>query len=124
MAIAALVPFVGTALFWVPGGIYLLLAGKTAKGIFLLVWGVLVVGSADNVIRPLLIGGKADLPVSLMALGAIGGFAAFGLMGVVIGPVILSLSLVLFSMYKTRALRAAERAPTGEGPGGEGRGPV
>jgi predicted PurR-regulated permease PerM len=124
MAIAALVPFVGTALFWVPGGIYLLLAGKTAKGIFLLVWGVLVVGSADNVIRPLLIGGKADLPVSLMALGAIGGFAAFGLMGVVIGPVLLSLSLVLFAMYKARAFRAAEPAPTAEDPGGDGKGPV
>jgi len=124
MAIAALVPFVGTALFWVPGGIYLLLAGKTAKGIFLLAWGVLVVGSADNVIRPLLIGGKADLPVSLMALGAIGGFAAFGLMGVVIGPVLLSLSLVLFTMYKARAHPAAEPAPPGEAPGGDGKGPV
>jgi predicted PurR-regulated permease PerM len=124
MAISALIPFVGTALFWVPGGIYLLLAGKTAKGIFLLAWGVLVVGSADNIIRPLLIGGRADLPVSLMALGAIGGFAAFGLMGVVIGPVLISLSLVLFAMYKARAHPAAEPGPNGEGPGGEGRGPV
>jgi predicted PurR-regulated permease PerM len=122
MAIAALVPFVGTAMFWLPGGIYLLLAGKTAKGIFLLAWGVLVVGSADNIIRPLFIGGRADLPVSLMALGAIGGFAAFGLMGVVIGPVILSLSLVLFGMYKARAHRVAEPGPSAEGPGGNGNG--
>lgn len=124
MAVAALIPFVGTAFIWVPGGIYLLLAGKTAKGIFLLAWGVLVVGSADNVIRPLLIGGKADLPVSLMALGAIGGFAAFGLKGVVIGPVILSLSLVLFTMYKARARSAAVPAPPGEGSAGEGEGPA
>jgi predicted PurR-regulated permease PerM len=124
MAIAALIPFVGTALFWIPGGIYLLLAGKTAKGIFLLAWGALVVGSADNVIRPLLIGGKADLPVSLMALGAIGGFAAFGLMGVVIGPVLLSLSLVLFTMYKARVIPGAQPRPPEEGPGGEGGGNV
>jgi predicted PurR-regulated permease PerM len=125
MAIAALVPFVGTALFWVPGGIYLLLAGKTAKGIFLLAWGALVVGSADNILRPLLIGEKAKLPFSLMALGAIGGLAAFGLMGVVIGPVILSLSLVLFGMYRARAHPAAEPAPPpGEESDGEGRGPV
>jgi predicted PurR-regulated permease PerM len=124
MAIAALIPFVGTALFWIPGGVYLLLAGKTAKGIFLLAWGALVVGSADNVIRPLLIGGKADLPVSLMALGAIGGFAAFGLMGVVIGPVLLSLSLLLFTMYKARVIPGAKPRPPEEGPGGEGGGPV
>jgi predicted PurR-regulated permease PerM len=115
---------VGTALFWIPGGIYLLLAGKTAKGIFLLAWGVLVVGSADNVIRPLIIGGKAELPFSLMALGAIGGLAAFGLMGVVIGPVIISLSLVLFGMYKARAHPAAVSGPPGADPGGEGKGPV
>lgn len=120
IAISALIPFVGTALFWLPGGIYLLLAGKTAKGIFLLAWGVLVVGSADNIIRPLIIGGKAELPFSLMALGAIGGLAAFGLMGVIIGPVILSLSLVLFGMYKAKAFPVAEPGPPGEGPGGEG----
>lgn len=123
MAMAALVPFVGTAMFWLPGGVYLLLAGKTMKGIFLLAWGVLVVGSADNVIRPLLIGGKTELPFSLMALGAIGGFAAFGLMGVIIGPVILSLSLVLFAMYKARAHPSPEPGPSGEDAGGEGGSP-
>lgn len=114
MAIAALVPFVGTALFWFPGGVYLLLAGKVAKGIFLLAWGALVVGSSDNLIRPLLIGGKAALPFSLMFLGAIGGFAAFGLKGVVIGPVLLSLSLVLFSMYRARALSGGKSVPPAE----------
>ena len=124
MGVSALVPFVGTALFWVPGGIYLLLAGKTAKGIFLLAWGVIVVGSADNIIRPLLIGGKADLPVSLMALGAIGGFAAFGLKGVVIGPVLISGSLVLFNMYKAREHPDARPILPREGPDGEGEDPV
>ncbi len=111
MAVASLVPFVGTALFWLPGGIYLLVAGHTAKGIFLLAWGALVVGSADNVVRPLVIGGKADLPFSLMALGAIGGFAAFGLIGVVIGPVVISLALVVFGMYKARKAPLAAPAP-------------
>ena len=86
--------------------------------------GVWVAGSPNNCSGPLLMGGKADLPVSLMALGAIGGFAAFGLMGVVIGPVLLSLSLVLFTMYKARAHPAAEPAPPGEAPGGDGKGPV
>jgi len=124
MAVASLVPFVGTALFWLPGGVYLLLTGMTAKGIFLLAWGVLVVGSADNVVRPLLIGGKADLPFSLMALGAIGGFAAFGLIGVVIGPVVLSLSIVLFGMYKARTRPPAAPGPPADGSCGEGGNPA
>lgn len=117
MAIAALVPFVGTALFWLPGAIYLLLAGKIAKGIFLLAWGVIVVSSSDNVVRPLLIGGKANLPFSLMALGAIGGFASFGLLGVVIGPLLLSLALLLFSMFRARAHSSAESGPAEDPPG-------
>ncbi len=124
MAVASLVPFVGTALFWLPGAVYLLLVGKTAMGIFLLVWGAVVVGSADNLVRPLLIGGKADLPFSLMALGAIGGFAAFGLMGVVIGPVILSLSLALFGMYKARGQQPAAAPAPPAGAGGEGGSPA
>jgi predicted PurR-regulated permease PerM len=124
MAVAALVPFVGTALVWLPGAIYLLLAGKTAKGIFLLVWGILAVGSADNIIRPLLIGGKAEMPVSVMALGAIGGFAAFGLVGVVVGPVLLSLFLSLFEIYKAGAFGAPEPVPPSQGPGGDGGRPA
>ena len=120
MAVAALIPFVGTALIWLPGAVYLLLAGKTAKGIFLLIWGVLAIGSADNIIRPLLIGGRAEMPVSVMALGAIGGLAAFGLMGVVVGPVLLSLFLSLFEIYKEGASGAPEPALPSQGPGGEG----
>ncbi len=120
MAIAALVPFVGTALVWLPGGVYLLLAGKTAKGIFLLFWGFLAVGSADNIVRPLLIGGKAEMPVSVMALGAIGGFAAFGLIGVVVGPVIISLFLFFVEIRKTGAYIIPDPAPPSQGPGDEG----
>jgi predicted PurR-regulated permease PerM len=124
MAVAALIPFVGTALIWLPGAIYLLLAGNTVKGIFLLVWGVLAIGSADNIIRPLLIGGKAEMPFSVIALGAIGGLAAFGLIGVVVGPVLLSLFLSLFEIYKARAFDALEPVPPSQDPGGAGGGPV
>lgn len=124
MAVASLIPFVGTALIWLPGAIYLLLAGNTAKGIFLLVWGSLAIGSADNVLRPLLIGGKAEMPVAVMALGAIGGFAAFGLVGVVVGPVLLSLFLALFEIYKTGAFGVPEPVPPPQGPGDDGERPA
>lgn len=124
MAVASLIPFVGTALIWLPGAIYLFLAGNTAKGIFLLVWGVLVIGGADNIVRPLLIGGKGDMPVSVMALGAIGGFAAFGLMGVVVGPVLLSLFLALFEIYKAGTFGADESGSPSRGPGDDGGSPA
>ncbi|MFA6146900.1 MAG: AI-2E family transporter [bacterium] len=124
MAVASLVPFVGTAMIWLPGAIYLLLAGNTAKGIFLLVWGTFAIGSADNIVRPLLIGGKGEMPVSVMALGAIGGFAAFGLMGVVVGPVLLSLFLSLFEIYKAGAFGAPEPVPPSAGPGNDGGSPA
>lgn len=124
MAVAALIPFVGTALVWLPGAIYLFLAGKTAKGIFLLIWGVVAIGSADNIIRPLLIGGKGKMPVFVMALGAIGGLAAFGLVGVVVGPVLLSLFLSLFEISKAGAFGAREPVPPSPGTVDDGEKPA
>lgn len=100
MAICAPIPIVGTALIWLPGAIYLLIQGKILHGVLLIIWGVLVVSSIDNIIRPLFISGKAKLPILIIALGVLGGFMAFGLLGVVAGPVILALFLVFFGMYR------------------------
>jgi predicted PurR-regulated permease PerM len=94
MAIFAPIPFVGTALVWLPGAIYLLLQGQTLPGILLIAWGALVVGSIDNILRPIFISGKAKLPILVIVFGVLGGFLAFGLSGVVAGPVILALALV------------------------------
>lgn len=96
MAICAPIPLVGTALIWLPGAIYLLMQGQTLQGVMLIIWGVLVVSSIDNIIRPLFISGKANLPILIIALGVLGGFLALGLAGVVAGPVILALFLVFF----------------------------
>jgi predicted PurR-regulated permease PerM len=95
MTVTAFIPLVGTALVWLPAGLYLLLQGKMAAGIGLLLWGALVVGSIDNLLRPLFISGKAHLPILLVALGALGGLLAFGLIGVVLGPLVLALPLAL-----------------------------
>ncbi len=101
MTVTAFIPIVGTALIWLPGGIYLILQGKMAAGIGLLLWGGLVVGSIDNLIRPLFISGRAHLPILLVALGALGGLLAFGLIGVVLGPLVLALPLALISTMRT-----------------------
>jgi len=96
MAIFAPIPFIGTALIWLPGAIYLLMQGETLYGILLIAWGGLVVGTIDNVIRPLFISGKAKLPILLIVFGVMGGVLAFGLTGVVAGPVILAIIMVSF----------------------------
>jgi len=95
MIVTAFIPVVGTALIWAPGGIYLILQGKMIAGVGLLLWGGVVVGSIDNLIRPLFISGRANLPILLVALGALGGLVAFGLIGVVFGPLILAIPFEL-----------------------------
>lgn len=100
MAICAPIPFIGTALIWLPGALYLLAQGKLLAGLSLIAWGVLVVSSIDNIIRPLFISGKARLPILVIVFGVLGGFLAFGLAGLVIGPVVLALVMVFFEAYR------------------------
>ena len=108
MTVTAFIPIVGTAMVWLPGGIYLILQGNMAAGIGLLLWGGLVVGSIDNLIRPLFISGKAHLPILLVAIGALGGLLAFGLIGVVLGPLALALPLALVGTIRSAPPSAQE----------------
>jgi predicted PurR-regulated permease PerM len=103
ICVASLLPVVGTMLVWLPGALYLLFQGMTGWGIFLLAWGFLVVSSSDNILRPLLSRKQSGLPVSLLMLGSLGGLFAFGLVGVILGPVVIGISLALLEMYKTPA---------------------
>ena len=100
MSVSALIPVVGTALIWLPGAVYLLMTGDVAKGIGLIVWGLTAVSSIDNVIRPFFISGRAKLPVLVVAVGGLGGLVAFGVIGVVVGPLLLALSLAFFDIYR------------------------
>lgn len=99
-ALAALVPLVGTALVWVPAAIYLLLSGEPLKGVILLAWGALVVATADNFIRPYFICGRGRIHFLTVLLGILGGLAAFGVTGIVAGPIILALFLAVADIYR------------------------
>ena len=78
---------IGPPLVWIPAGLWLIFAqGETAWGIFLLVWGALVVSSVDNVLKPMIISRGSDLPFILVMLGVFGGVVAFGFIGVFLGP--------------------------------------
>lgn len=94
-AVASLVPLVGASLVWVPAAVVLGVQGRWAAALFLAVWGVAVVTSADNVIRPRLIAGRAQISTLPVLLGLMGGVAAFGPIGMVLGPVVVALVLAL-----------------------------
>jgi predicted PurR-regulated permease PerM len=93
-SVLALLPFGGAALVWVPGVLYLFAVGKPGLAIFLLVWGG-VVSTADNFIRPVIISRYTPVPTLLVFMGVIGGVAAFGPIGFIIGPLILVLATEL-----------------------------
>jgi len=94
-AVMSVVPVGGTAFVWGPAALWLLLSGHGYAALFLLVWGVLIVGVADNLLRPLLISGRTEVPTLAVFLGVLGGLAAFGLVGMFLGPLLISLTVVL-----------------------------
>jgi predicted PurR-regulated permease PerM len=99
-AICSLVPAVGTLLIWVPAGAGLIAAGHPVGGIFELLWGTLVVvGLSDYVIRPSLVGGHGHVPTLLTFISLFGGVEVFGLLGLIVGPVIASVALALLRTY-------------------------
>ena len=99
-AFASIVPVVGTALVWVPAGLYLIFTGASWKGIFVLVWGVAVVTTADNIIRPWVVGGKVQLHPLVLVFAILGGVEAFGFLGLFLGPVVASVLSVLFGIIR------------------------
>jgi predicted PurR-regulated permease PerM len=105
--ILALVPMVGPALLWIPGAIWLAARGETGYAIFLALWGSIVVGLIDNLLRPLLISGRAEVPTLAVFVGVIGGLAAFGFIGLFLGPIVLGLLIALFRFELDR--RKAEQ---------------
>jgi predicted PurR-regulated permease PerM len=103
----------GPALVWIPGAIWLAARGETGAAVGVVLWGALLVGSLDNVLRPILIrrSGGADMPFVIVLFGALGGLSAFGLLGLLIGPVLLSVAFALVSELPPAAEPAAEGGP-------------
>ncbi len=94
-ALIALVPF-GTPFVWGSIGVWLLLTGQVAAGVGLLLWGALVVSWIDNLVRPLVISSATRIPFLLVMFGVLGGLAAFGLVGLFLGPVILAVLVAVW----------------------------
>jgi len=99
-AICSLVPAVGTLLVWVSVGVGLLATGHTAAASFELIWGALiVVGASDYVIRPRLVRGDGQIPALITFIALFGGVEVFGLLGLIVGPVIVAVALAVLRTY-------------------------
>jgi predicted PurR-regulated permease PerM len=104
MAFFAFIPFVGTPIIWLPVALGLIFAGELTKGIALLLLGTFVISTIDNIIKPEIIGKRTNLHPLAVLLGIIGGIFAFGLIGIIAGPLIISLALSFIQVYYKEGL--------------------
>lgn len=102
MAIASLLPAVGTGIVWVPVAIYLLANGQIWQGLVVVGSGIGLVGMADNVLRPILVGRDTGIPDWVILVTTLGGLSLFGLSGIIIGPLIAGLFITGWSIYSER----------------------
>ncbi len=105
MAILAVVPVLGAFIVWIPAALFLALEGSWGKALILTLWGVFVVGTIDNLLRPMLVGTRLKLHTVLVFLSVIGGLAVFGASGLVLGPVILTITILLLEIWSKRAAK-------------------
>jgi predicted PurR-regulated permease PerM len=99
MGVLSIIPGVGTALIWLPADIMLFASGHITAGILLFIWCAAVVGTADNILRPWLVGKDTKMPDLLIMLGTLGGLLLFGAAGIVIGPIIAALFVTIWDIY-------------------------
>jgi predicted PurR-regulated permease PerM len=99
-AVVAPIPLGGTGLIWAPAGIYLIVTDSWVRGAILLGWGALVVSTFDNVLKTLLISERTRLPALLLFFSILGGLKAYGVLGIFLGPLLLSLVITSIQLYR------------------------
>jgi predicted PurR-regulated permease PerM len=109
MAVASFVPLLGAWMVWLPAAIGLLVTGEIGRGVALLALGGLLISSVDNILRPILIADRTQLNGLLVFISVLGGIGAFGLVGVVLGPLVVATAAGLITGYR-ETLGEGERA--------------
>ena len=104
-ALLSIIPVLGSWIIWLPVTIFLFTTGKTFAGIFLLLYGALFVSSIDNLIRPYMLSKRSTLPLALSLIGTIGGFFFFGIIGLILGPLIIAYTLIIIEFYRQGKLK-------------------
>ncbi len=106
-AFISLVPM-GTPLAWGSVAVYLFASGAFGKGIALVLWGILGIGTIDNVIRPLVIGGKTAIPTIYLFFGILGGLKAYGFLGMFLAPAVIAMLVAFVRIYREQYATAEE----------------
>ncbi len=108
MIFMSMIPMLGSFVVWVPAAIFLAATGHWAKAAILTAWGALVIGSIDNFLRPKLVGEKTKLHELLIFFSVLGGLQVFGVLGLVVGPVIVAVTLALLDVFREMGRPTAE----------------
>ena len=108
MAFLSLLPVIGAGLVWLPVAVYLLATGAMWQGLGLIAYGTLVIGLVDNFLRPILVGKDTKMPDYVVLISTLGGLAAFGLNGFVIGPVIAAMFIAVWEIFSASRLDAQD----------------
>jgi predicted PurR-regulated permease PerM len=111
---ASILPVVGAALVWVPAGLYLIFSGALWKGIFVLLWGAIVISTADNIVRPWVVSGKVELHPLVLLFVILGGVELFGFLGLFLGPVIVSVFSAVFHMLREEMANREQEATSAQ----------
>jgi len=98
--IAGVIPLIGPWLVWVPVDVYLFASGNSGAGLGLLIYGLLIINWLDTIIRPLIVSRRTKMNSAIVIIGMIGGLIAFGILGLIIGPLILAYILLIIDMYR------------------------
>ncbi|HEX8175637.1 MAG TPA: AI-2E family transporter [Pyrinomonadaceae bacterium] len=106
MTFLSMIPMAGSFVVWVPAAIYLALTGQWGKALILVLWGALVIGTVDNFLRPKLVGERTRLHELFIFFSVLGGLQVFGVVGIVLGPVVLAITLALLDVF-----RQSEKSP-------------
>ena len=114
MTIFALVPVIGAGAVYVPIGLWLLIVGSTWQGIFVLVVGFVVISSADNVLRPILVGRDTGIPDWIILITTLGGISFLGFSGIVLGPLVAGLFLASWSILQEQRDEDAQALAEGD----------
>lgn len=112
MGFFSFVPIVGSALVWLPISISLMFGGHLLRGLLLMVFCAVIVGSVDNVVRPWLISGKSEMSGLVVFISVLGGISAFGLLGVVLGPIVMAAAASLLDLYASESMPSNRQLET------------
>ncbi len=108
MGILATVPYLGTFVIWAPTAAILALEGEWIKAAILVSWGLLAIGLVDNLLYPVLVGNRLRQHTVISFIAVIGGLAVFGATGIVLGPIVVTLTFALLEIWRQRTQRLAE----------------